>query len=306
MLNNNSMNITYLNNNFNNTILNESNNNINNEKNNLRYNNIKLNQTFNSFNSPIQKQNINVTSSFSPKNNKKENILNKTFSNSNRQNIIKNNINSIKEENSLENENTDDSIPQLSNNILDKLSPDCIKKYNVIINFIMEESNNIKEELIIFNNQKNTKNKFDILRESGQFLQYNNIFNKISMEENNKSDLYLRNINSKSKIFEMIKKNCEQNFNFIEKYSDRNSIVISKLNEIINSIEDYNIKFFSKNNLNSYNILMNNNIENIMNNTINIDNKNNKLYNNMKNNSFINTFRSDNFYNHYIHNLSHI
>ena len=321
--NNNSINMTYLNNNINNTILNESNainNNINNinsinelNSNILRSNNLKLNQTFNTQTQPQSQMKshnkyINISSSFSPKNsNKQQNILNKTFSNAGRQNNIKYNFNPIDEEESKDNENIslnnniNDSLPQLSNNILDKFSPDCIKKYNIIINFLMEESNNIKEELKSCDRQKNSKNKFDILRETGQFSQYNNIFNRISLEENNKLNLYIRSINAKEKGFEMIKKNCEENFGFIGKYSDRSSIVISKLNEIINRIEDYNIKFMNKN-LYEYN-----NIENDMNNTMNIGNKNNKILNIMNDNSFINnTFHSQNFYNNYMRNLSNI
>ena len=321
--NNNSINMTYLNNNINNTILNESNainNNINNinsinelNSNILRSNNLKLNQTFNTQTQPQSQMKshnkyINISSSFSPKNsNKPQNILNKTFSNAGRQNNIKYNFNPIDEEESKDNENIslnnniNDSLPQLSNNILDKFSPDCIKKYNIIINFLMEESNNIKEELKSCDRQKNSKNKFDILRETGQFSQYNNIFNRISLEENNKLNLYIRSINAKEKGFEMIKKNCEENFGFIGKYSDRSSIVISKLNEIINRIEDYNIKFMNKN-LYEYN-----NIENDMNNTMNIGNKNNKILNIMNDNSFINnTFHSQNFYNNYMRNLSNI
>ena len=160
----------------------------------------------------------------------------------------------------------------------------------------MEESKNIKEELKSCDKQKSSKNKFDILRETGQFSQYNNIFNRLSLEENNKLNLYLRSINAKEKGFEMIKKNCEENFGFIGKYSDRSSIVISKLNELINRIEDYNIKYMNRN------IYEYNNIENAMNNTMNIGN-----INIMNDNSFINnTFHSQNFYNNYMRNLNNI
>jgi hypothetical protein len=309
------MNMTYLNNNINNTILNESNSNNNNinsinelNSNILRTNNLKLNQTFNTqtqSQSQIKSQNkyINISSSFSPKsNNKPQNLLNKTFSNTYHKNNIKYNINPIDEEESKDNENIsqnnniNDSVPQLSNNILDKFSPDCIKKYNIIINFLMEESKNIKEELKSCDKQKSSKNKFDILRETGQFSQYNNIFKRLSLEENNKLNLYLRSINAKEKGFEMIKKNCEENFGFIGKYSDRSSIVISKLNELINRIEDYNIKYMNRN------IYEYNNIENAMNNTMNIGN-----INIMNDNSFINnTFHSQNFYNNYMRNLNNI
>jgi hypothetical protein len=310
------MNITYLNNNINNNILSETNlNNINSKlnssssnirinlkkKNNDFYNNInsnnnnfKLNQTFTA---KIQNQVDNFkSSSFSPN---KEDI-----SNSFRENYIKNEINPINEE-LVENEN---SIYQLSNDILNKFSPLCITKYNIIINFLKSESKNIHEQLDIYNRKNNSKNKLDILLESGEFSRYNNILNQIYKEENNKSNKYYRYITSKSKIFEMIKKNCEENFNFIQKYSDRNNIVISKLNQLINQIEDYNIQYSDKNNFNNNNVLIkNNNIENIFNSTVNIDSKENKLYNNNFNdNNFINTIHSSNNYNNYWQNLSHI
>ena len=119
-------------------------------------------------------------------------------------------------------------------------------KYNIIINFLIDESKNIMEELNIYNNnQKASNSKINILRESEDLSKYNNILNRIYQEENNKSNKYFRNINYKSKVFEMIRKNCEDDFIFIQKYSNKNNIVINKLNQIINQIEEYN-KTFNK------------------------------------------------------------
>ena len=177
----------------------------------------------------------------------------------------------------------------MSNNTLNTFSPLCIKKYNIIINFLISESKNISEQLDIYNRKKNSKNKLDILLESGEFYMYNNILNQISKEENTKYNDYYKYIVSRSKIFEMFKKNCAENFNFIQKYSDRNNMVISKLNQLINHIEDYNIQYSYKNKFNNYNSLIKNNIENIFNGTCNLDFKENNLYsNNFNENNFIN------------------
>ena len=299
-------NITY----FNNTFLNETNiNNINSKLNNsnskikinlknsdndLKNNNntnnninLKLNKTFTG---TIQNSNNKFeSSSFSP------NI--KNLSNSFRQNYIKNDINPINEE-LFENDN---SIPHLPNDILNSFSPLSIKKYNIIINFLITESKNISEHLDTYNRKKKSQNKLDILLESGEFCRYNNILNQISKEENNKYNQYYKYIVSKSKIFEMFKKNCEENFHFIQKYSDRNNMIISKLNQLINYIEDYNIQYYDKNKFNNYNDLMkNNNAENIFNGTFNIDSKENNLYsNNFNENNFININHSSNYYNNY-------
>ena len=313
--NNNSINITCLNNNnLNNTILNESNifkNNINNKLNNSNANinssnqrnnnlndnnNLKLNQTFNS---TIQNQNINSinnTSSFSPKKaNIYQNFLNKTFSN---------NINPIYEESNENENNMNNLVPQLPNNILNNFSPECIQKYEIIINFLIEEAQNISEELNFFNNQKNSKNQLDDLIKSGEFSKYNNILNQICREEYDKSNQNLRKINSKSKSFQMIKNNVEENFKFIQKYPNRHNITISKLDMLINEIDNYYIKYSV--NLNNYNSLMKSNIiENMMNNTFNIDMKENKIYNINENSNF-NTIQSSHFYNNYMHNLSHL
>ena len=78
-------------------------------------------------------------------------------------------------------------------------------------------------------------------------------------------------------------------------------MIISKLNQLINYIEDYNIQYYDKNKFNNYNDLMkNNNAENIFNGTFNIDSKENNLYsNNFNENNFININHSSNYYNNY-------
>ena len=327
LLNNNTMNMTYLNNN-NKTILNETNTNINNNilNNNIKENDINLNTNgdnntnineksnnnnniylnYRSLNQTFysQRYNPNVSSSFSPnKNNISNNFLNKTFSNTITQS---NNINKVYPLHNINEESiridNNISIPQLPNDILNIFSNECNIKYNIIINFLIDESKNIMEELNIYNNnQKASNNKMNILRESGDLSKYNNILNRIYQEENNKSNKYFRNINYKSKVFEMIRKNCEDDFIFIQKYSNKNNIVINKLNQIINQIEEYNKTFNNiNNNYSRYPFSMKNNYinnnENILNNTLNENIKENTSDNNNINayeNSFINNMRSN-------------
>ena len=309
--NNISMNMTY-NNNLNNTVM-INNKNKNDNIFNLNNNNI-LNKSFSA--QRANQINNNTSSSFSPLEKKlPKNLLNKTILKSVPFN--QDNINEINEESKEDNINNDTSIPELPEEILNKFSIDQKQKYNLIINFLIEESKNIEEELNLYNTKKASKNKLDILRESGEFSQYNNILNKISLEENNKMNNYFREINTKAKIYDIIKKNCEENFNFIQKYSDRNNIIINKLNQLINHIENYNIKYSSKNNnYNNMSVFANKNFDNMLNNTFNLDksymNNNTNFYlnksymnNNLNETNYINNSQQrPNYYNYL--NISYI
>ena len=224
-------------------------------------------------------------------------FFNRTFSNINNQktnNLL--NINNQKEEslvniniNNIENNNP--IIPEISKQIIDKISKENIQKYNVISEFLLNESKNISDELNIYSQKKDSENKINILYQSGEFAQYNNILNRICQEENDKTNQYFRNINSKSKIFEILKKNIKDNYTFIEKYFDKTNIVDNKFNQIMNNIEEYKNNFygshniFGKKNISYYKSY---NTENILNNTFNLYNRNNYI----NEQSFINTTHS--------------
>ena len=246
--------------------------------------------------------NKKIFSSFSPR--KNEQIFNRTFSNMNEQrtnNLL--NINNQKDEslfniniNNIENNNNNIIIPEISKQIMDKISKENIQKYNVISEFLLNESKNISDELNLYTQKKDSENKINLLYQSGEFPQYNNILNRICQEENDKTNQYFRNINSKSKIFELLKKNIKDNYSFIEKYFDKTNIVDNKFNQIMNNIEEYKNNFYGSHNIfgkknNSY--YKSYNTENMLNNTFNVYNRNNYI----NEQSFINTTHSIDFRN---------
>ena len=246
--------------------------------------NSKLNETINN-------NNIKLLSSFSPRKNQNINnnnqILNKTFtkdlnlqrySNNNNETFI-NNINNIT--NDINNLNNNITVPEISKQLLEQLSQENLLKYNTIQDFLINESKNIINELNLYSQQKNSENKINILIQSGEFSQYNNIFDRICQEENDKTNQYFRNINSKLNIFQLLKKNIKDNFIFIEKYFDKTNIVNNKFNQIMNNIEEYKNNFYGINKIfgrraNPYNKTS---IENMLNNTFNIESNNRNYYN---------------------------
>jgi len=70
------------------------------------------------------------------------------------------------------------------------------------------------------------------LKESIELSKYNKIFDLISREENIKANQLLNNINYKTRVFESIKKYCEDIFNFIIKHSNRTNNINNKLNQL--------------------------------------------------------------------------
>jgi len=262
--------------------------------------NSKLNETINN--------NIKLLSSFSPRkniNNNNNQILNKTFtkdlnirrySNNNNETFI-NNINNIT--NDINNLNNNTTLPEISKQLLEQLSQENLVKYNSIQEFLISESKNIIIEHNLYSQQKNSENKINILYQSGEFSQYNNIFDRICQEENDKTNQYFRNINSKSNIFELLKKNIKDNFIFIEKYFDKINIVNNKFNQIMNNIEEYKNNFYGINKIfgrrsNPYNKTS---IENMLNNTFNIESNNRNYYNKYLNESNFDFNNNTNIYN---------
>jgi hypothetical protein len=246
----------------------------------------------------------NISSSFSP--NRYNNSLNKTFSNSVKVNYNLKSIKPINEQNELDVNNTNITVPQLPNEIVNIISPDCKNKYDLIVNFLIEESKNILEDLNKYNKQKEENAKVNLLKESVELSQYNKIFDLISKEENSRTNQLLNDINYKNRVFGSIKNYCEDIFNFIIKYSTRDKNINNKLNLIIKYIEEYNRNYYGSIN-NDYNnnmsLFYKNQIENSLNNTFNLDINTNKFYNNI-NDSFYNTMQSSN--NNNILNLSYM
>jgi hypothetical protein len=94
----------------------------------------------------------------------------------------------------------------------------------------------------------------------------------------------------------MIQKNCKENFDFILKYYNRNNVVNNKLGVLITHIDDYYKYFKSKknSNINAFKRI-DDNIENILNNTFTIDRRSDRLYNfNNNENILNNTINNEN------------
>jgi hypothetical protein len=263
--------------------------------------------------SNIQRQNQFQTilspgssSSFSPgkKNHSTNNIsvLNRTFSNTVRPRYNINNMQPINEESELNSEerninNININIPQLPDEIVNTFSIENLNNYKTIINFLISESRNILKEQDSYIDKKNAYNKLNQFKESGEFSHYNNILEQICKQEDSRANQYLKDIQSKLNIFEMIQKNCKENFDFILKYYNRNNVVNNKLGVLITHIDDYYKYFKSKknNNINAFKRI-DDNIENILNNTFTIDRRSDRLYNfNNNENILNNTINNENF-----------
>ena len=203
-----------------------------------------------------------------------------------------NNIFPIKEdiESNLSSMNINNiNIPQLPNELLNNLSSENIRNYKLIIDFLVREYKQINDEQNIYMNRYNANQKLNILKESGEYMKYNNLFEQISKQENDKNSQYLRDVESKKSILELIKNNCEESFSFILKYNNKNSIINNKLGLLITHIEDYNKHFNSRKFNNSYSFNKNHDLENILNNTFQI-NKRNYNQESILNNTYSNRF----------------
>jgi len=292
-INNSVLNDSNYNNNYNNFNSNRTNNNINPRLDELEKTSININNILNNnnFNSPRKTQ-MNNSSYYNPptqRNNFPSNLNNTMNPSSFRTN---NNIFPIKEdiESNLSSMNINNiNIPQLPNELLNNLSSENIRNYKLIIDFLVREYKQINDEQNIYMNRYNANQKLNILKESGEYMKYNNLFEQISKQENDKNSQYLRDIESKKSILELIKNNCEESFSFILKYNNKNSIINNKLGLLITHIEDYNKHFNSRKFNNSYSFNKIHDLENILNNTFQI-NKRNYNQESILNNTYSNRF----------------
>ena len=97
----------------------------------------------------------------------------------------------------------------------------------------------------------------------------------------------MKDIQTKSNLFEIIKHNCEENFNFIMKYYNKPNFVSNKLRVLVTHIQDYRNNFYSQKAKNENIFSKNNNVEHLLNNTFSINNRSNNFNNsqNMFNNT---------------------
>ena len=99
---------------------------------------------------------------------------------------------------------------------------------------------------------------------------------------------------------ELIRSNCEESFNFIFKYCNKDNIINNKLRVLITHIEDYNGHFNSKKFHSKNNNIINDNLQNLLNNTFQIE-RNNFNQQNILNETFSSNNKQNrsNFYNTY-------
>jgi hypothetical protein len=281
---------------INNSGMNDSNyilNNNNNLFSNRTNNNTILNN--NQINSSRQIQMNNSSSHINPLTQRNNYYMNQNLT-LNPSSPRNNNIFPIKEDlesNLLSTDFNYINIPQLPNEILNNLNSENIQNYKLVMNFLINEYNQISEEQNNYFNRNNANQKLNLLKESGEFAKYNHIFEQISKQENDRNKQYLKDIESKKKILELIKNNYEESFNFIIKYYNNSNIVNNKLRVLITHIEDYNRHFNSKRrNFTNNNNTSNDNLQNLLNNTFQIERNYNQQ--NLFNNTFTNNYGKDN------------
>ena len=156
---------------------------------------------------------------------------------------ISNNIDTTKinsRDNNLENNiNEDNDIPKLSDEILNEFSDDLIDIYNKINQFLIEELNRIDEEIMENEKRKQASKSLEEIKNSDELNQYNTYFSQIYSNERNIMNKTKKNIESRLKIYNIIKRNCEDTFNFISNNSYRQNIFRYKLNTLLTHINDY-------------------------------------------------------------------
>ena len=309
-LNNISQNMTNINN-LNNSVSNRSNSNNmlrsarmfqnnNNLINSSNLNDISNNDIINGqnfYNTQRQNQNQNpnqriLSPSISPgKGNPPPIVLNKTFSNSFRSRYNNmNNMQSINEEVEPSTNRIDEddiNVPQLPSDIVNSLTVENMSSYKIIVDFLIEESKNFLREQNLYYQKMEENNKLNALSQNGELAQYQGVLERIRNQENSKLNQYLKDIQTKSNLFEIIKHNCEENFNFIMKYYNKPNFVSNKLRVLVTHIQDYRNNFYSQKAKNENIFSKNNNVEHLLNNTFSINNRSNNFNNsqNMFNNT---------------------
>ena len=255
----------------------------------------------NQINSPREKQINNSSLYINPQTQRNNFSLNQNYTLNQSNPRINNNIFPIKEdfESNLSSRNYNNIyIPQIPNEILNNFNSENIRNYKIIIDFLINEYKQISEGQNIYYNRNNANQKLNFLKESEEYQNYNHIFEQISKQENDKNQQYLKDLESKRSVLEIIRNNCEESFNMIIRYNNKTNIINNKLEILITHIEDYNKHFNSRRNYIKYNYQTNPNIQNLFNNTFQIEKRNNNQQNILYN-SFSNNYKNDRrlFYN---------
>jgi hypothetical protein len=104
------------------------------------------------------------------------------------------------------------------------------------------------KESEIIEKKKNLQNDLNYLNETGEMIEFNEMISKEKMKDFNKE----KNHKEKIEIFNIIKENSEDAFNFILNNPNRKEIVKDKFNLILGNINDYKKtfnNFYDNNNL---------------------------------------------------------
>ena len=201
-------------------------------------------------------------------------------------NIENNNINSM-------NNNLDNSGPFLPDEVINAFSSELRDIYSNINQFLVNEPIKISQEIEELNRKKDTNKKLKDLRDTEELNEYNDLFNQIYTNVKDNSNRTKKKLELKLKVFNMIKLNCEETFNFICNNSYRPNIFKDKLNILLTHINDYYTTYNSKNNNSTINL--NPNYMSIINNgnqIYNANSLNTRYGNNLIENNKINLFRS--------------
>ena len=259
----------------------------------------------NFYNTQRQNQNQNpnqriISPSISPeKGNPRPTVLNKTFSSSFRSRYNNmNNMQSINEEvepNTNRIDEDDINVPQLPSDIVNSLTVENMSNYKIIADFLIDESKNFLREQNLYYQKMEENSKLNSLGQNGELAQYQGVLERIRKQENSKMNQCLKDIQTKSNLFEIIKHNCEENFNFIMKYYNKPNFVSNKLRVLVTHIQDYKSNFYSQKAQNENIFSKNNNVEHLLNNTFSINNRSNNFNNsqNIFNNTMNYNFRNN-------------
>ena len=143
------------------------------------------------------------------------------------------------------------NIQILPKEISNNFSNEDFRLYSKILNFLNEESLKLIKESEIIEKKKNLQNDLNFLNETGEMIEFNEMISKEKMKDFNKE----KNHKEKIEIFNIIKENSEDAFNFILNNPNRKEIVKDKFNLILGNINDYKktfSNFYDNNNLRFY------------------------------------------------------
>ena len=197
------------------------NNNINSNINNIFKNSINDNYKIDSNNNNYDNKSLNNFQSSNVLFPENKIFLNNTMNQSMTYDILKKNI------------------PELPKEITSNLNENTFQLYSQIIDFLYDESTYLSKEYDFLDTQRNANEQLSLINERGQLLHLSKIFNNERLKNLQRQQMLKNKLNT----FNLIQNHTQEIFNFICNNSTRKNIIQSKLNLIIQHINDYNIAF---------------------------------------------------------------